>query len=170
MVADNGVGGWIGTATTADTMTFNLTGATSRIEAKIVNEAPTKMSWDMNGGAIVDAISVQATFLEDPQGNLITVANIATTNDIPSVPITEVQVNGTALTPSSGAVNVSVPTAVSQLTNDSGFITSVPTPNEIQYLTTAPSADNTSGNLKIVVLSAEPATYYNGYIYYITEA
>lgn len=34
-------------------------------------------------------------------------------------------------------------------------------------LTTAPSADNTDG-IKIVVLSSEPATKYNGYLYIIT--
>ena len=44
------------------------------------------------------------------------------------------------------------------------------TPSEISYLTTAPTADDTSGNLKIVVLSSEPATKYNGYIYFITES
>ena len=38
----------------------------------------------------------------------------------------------------------------------------------ISYLTTAPSADNTSGRLEFVVLDAEPATYYNGYYYIIT--
>lgn len=42
-------------------------------------------------------------------------------------------------------------------------------PAAVQYLTTAPTADNPSG-LKFVVLSAEPATYYNGYSYTITEA
>ena len=47
---------------------------------------------------------------------------------------------------------------------------SADTPSEISYLTTAPSADNTSGNLKIVVLSSEPATKYNGYIYFIAES
>ena len=36
------------------------------------------------------------------------------------------------------------------------------------YLTTAPTADNTSGGLQIVVLSEEPATKYNGYLYIIT--
>ena len=41
---------------------------------------------------------------------------------------------------------------------------------QLPYLTTAPSADNTSGFLKIVVLDAEPATYYDGYYYIITEA
>ena len=34
--------------------------------------------------------------------------------------------------------------------------------------TTAPSADNTDGGIRIVVLSSEPATRYNGYLYIIT--
>ena len=38
--------------------------------------------------------------------------------------------------------------------------------NGLGYLTTAPSADNTDG-IKIVVLSSEPATKYNGYLYII---
>ena len=38
----------------------------------------------------------------------------------------------------------------------------------LSYLTTAPTAANTSG-LKIVVLSDEPSTKYSGYIYIITE-
>lgn len=36
------------------------------------------------------------------------------------------------------------------------------------YLTTAPSSANTGGTLKVVVLSAEPATRYEGYLYIIT--
>lgn len=40
--------------------------------------------------------------------------------------IETVKVNNTALTPSSKAVNITVPTKVSDLTNDSGFITSAP--------------------------------------------
>ena len=39
----------------------------------------------------------------------------------------------------------------------------------IEYTTTAPTAANTDG-LKIVVLSSEPATYYDGYLYIITGA
>ena len=39
-------------------------------------------------------------------------------------------------------------------------------PSSISYLTSAPNADNTDG-IKIVVLSAEPGTYYNGYLYLI---
>lgn len=46
--------------------------------------------------------------------------------------------------------------------------TELPTQAEsLSYLTTAPAADNTSG-IKIVVLSSEPATKYNGYLYLIT--
>ena len=39
----------------------------------------------------------------------------------------------------------------------------------LNYLTTAPSSANTDGTLKLVVLSSEPATYYSGYYYIITE-
>ena len=38
----------------------------------------------------------------------------------------------------------------------------------LPYLTTAPSADNTSGFLKIVVLASDPATKYDGYLYLIS--
>lgn len=40
----------------------------------------------------------------------------------------------------------------------------------IAYSTTAPTANNTAGDLKFVVLSSEPATYYTGYYYIITGA
>lgn len=40
----------------------------------------------------------------------------------------------------------------------------------VSYLTTAPTSANTAGDLKIVVLSSEPATKYAGYMYLITEA
>lgn len=38
--------------------------------------------------------------------------------------------------------------------------------NALPYLTTAPSADNTDG-IKIVVLSQEPSSKYNGYLYFV---
>lgn len=41
--------------------------------------------------------------------------------------------------------------------------------NGLNYLTTAPTEANTSGQLKVVVLSSEPATKYDGYLYIITE-
>ena len=39
---------------------------------------------------------------------------------------------------------------------------------KLPYLTAAPAADNTSGFISIVVLSSEPATRYDGYLYIIT--
>ena len=38
----------------------------------------------------------------------------------------------------------------------------------VPYTTVAPTEANTSGTLKFVVLSSEPATRYNGYFYIIT--
>ena len=40
----------------------------------------------------------------------------------------------------------------------------------LSYLTTAPESANTNGNLIPVVLSAEPTTKYEGYLYIITES
>ena len=45
----------------------------------------------------------------------------------------------------------------------------LPNVQRLDYLTTAPTATNTDG-LKVVVLTSDPVTFYNGYIYYITEA
>jgi len=39
--------------------------------------------------------------------------------------------------------------------------------DEVKGLTNAPTEDNTSGNYILVVLTEEPSTYYNGYIYII---
>lgn len=56
-----------------------------------------------------------------------------------------VKVNGTALTPSSKAVNVTVPTKLSQLTNDAGYKT---TDNNTTYTLGAPTSA-TNGNATI---------------------
>ena len=42
--------------------------------------------------------------------------------------------------------------------------------SKMGYLTTAPTSDNTSGKYDIVILTEEPATKYNGYIYIIAES
>lgn len=41
--------------------------------------------------------------------------------------------------------------------------------NRVSYTTTTPTADNNSGTLIIAILSSDPATHYNGYIYIITS-
>lgn len=55
--------------------------------------------------------------------------------------IEEVQVNGSALTVSEGKVNVVVPTKTSEITNDSGFITTADIPEGAAASTTVPLMD-----------------------------
>ena len=51
-----------------------------------------------------------------------------------------------------------------------GTIYKIPTTaTGISYLTTEPNADNPDGDLKIVILSSEPTTKYDGYFYIVTE-
>ena len=40
----------------------------------------------------------------------------------------------------------------------------------IAYLSSAPNADNTNGLLQMVVLDEEPATYFDGFLYFVTES
>lgn len=55
-----------------------------------------------------------------------------------------VQVNGTSVTPTNKIVNVAVPTATSDLTNDSGFITADDVPEGAAASTTTPKMDGTA--------------------------
>ena len=58
--------------------------------------------------------------------------------------IDTVKVNNTALTPSSKAVNVTVPTKTSDITNDSGFITIADVPEGSAASSTTPKMDGTA--------------------------
>ena len=58
--------------------------------------------------------------------------------------IETVKVNNTALTPSSKAVNITVPTKTSDITNDSGFITSADVPEGAAASTTTPKMNGTA--------------------------
>ena len=55
-----------------------------------------------------------------------------------------VQVNGTSVTPTNKIANIAVPTATSDLTNDSGFITSADIPEGAAASTTTPKMDGTA--------------------------
>ena len=55
--------------------------------------------------------------------------------------IETVQVNGTSVTPSGKSINIEVPTKTSDLTNDSGFITSADVPPGAVASTTVPEMD-----------------------------
>lgn len=58
--------------------------------------------------------------------------------------IETIKVNNTALTPSSKAVNITVPTKTSDITNDSGFITISDVPEGAVASTTTPNMDGTA--------------------------
>ena len=58
--------------------------------------------------------------------------------------IETVKVNGAALTPTSKAVNITVPTKTSDITNDSGFITSADVPEGSAASTTTPKMNGTA--------------------------
>lgn len=49
------------------------------------------------------------------------------------------------------------------------IVNELTTTRGVNYITEAPTEDNTEGDLKIVILSEEPANKYEGYQYYITE-
>ena len=93
--------------------------------------------------------------------------------------IESVKVNGTALTPSSKAVDVTVPTKVSQLSNDSGFQTSTQvnsivtgkgyqTQPQVQSLINSAIGNVTS--IRYEKVTSLPATGSNGVIYLVAHS
>ena len=93
--------------------------------------------------------------------------------------IESVKVNGTALTPNSKAVDVSVPTKVSQLTNDSGFQNATQvnatitgkgyqTQSQVQSLINSAVGNITS--IKYEKVSSLPTTGSNGVIYLVSHS
>lgn len=93
--------------------------------------------------------------------------------------IESVKVNGTALTPSSKAVDVTVPTKVSQLTNDSGFQNATQvkatvtgqgyqTQSQVQSLINSAVGNITS--IRYEKVTSLPATGSNGVIYLVAHS
>lgn len=93
--------------------------------------------------------------------------------------IESVKVNGTALVPSSKAVDVSVPTKVSQLTNDSGFQNATQvnamiagkgyqTQSQVQALINSAVGNVTS--IRYEKVSSLPTTGSNGVIYLVSHS
>lgn len=77
--------------------------------------------------------------------------------------IAVIQVNGTALTPSGKTVNITVPTVVSALTNDSGYQTSA----QVSAAIAAAIGDITGVSFEIV--QSLPQTGENGTIYLVSN-
>ncbi len=93
--------------------------------------------------------------------------------------IESVKVNGTKLTPSSKAVDISVPTKTSQLTNDSGYqsatnVESIITAKGYQTQSQVQSLINSAvGNItsiKYQKVTSLPATGSNGVIYLVAHS
>ena len=93
--------------------------------------------------------------------------------------IESVKVNGTKVEPSSKAVDISVPTKVSQLTNDSGFQTSTQvdsivtgkgyqTQSQVQSLINSAVGNITS--IRYEKVTGLPATGSNGVIYLVAHS
>lgn len=93
--------------------------------------------------------------------------------------IESVKVNGTKVEPSSKAVDISVPTKVSQLTNDSGFQTSTQvnsivtgkgyqTQSQVQSLINSAVGNITS--IKYEKVNSLPVTGSNGVIYLVAHS
>lgn len=93
--------------------------------------------------------------------------------------IESVKVNGTALTPNSKAVDVTVPTKVSQLTNDSGFQNATQvnatitgkgyqTQSQVQSLINSAVGNITS--IRYEKVTSLPATGSNGVIYLVAHS
>ena len=105
--------------------------------------------------------------------------------DVETCELTEVKCEPTklidlrlALTTEGAGSSISAPAVLATLDADATIgaaLSSDGTKVEIgvaglPYTTTAPTEDNEDGTLKIVVLSEEPATKYDGYLYMIAEA
>ena len=92
--------------------------------------------------------------------------------------IETISVNNVALTPTNKAVNIDLSgkqdtlvsgTNIKSINNESIVGSGNFNVNGFTYETTAPTEDNTSGILKVVFLTSEPSTKYNGYLYLIGE-
>lgn len=129
-------------------------------------------------GGKVDVVSGKGLSTNDytsaEKQKLSGIANGAQVNVIESV-----KVNGTKLTPSSKAVDVTVPTKISQLTNDSGYqsatsVESIITAKGYQTQSQVQSLINSAvGNITSIryeKVTSLPATGSNGVIYLVAHS
>ena len=129
-------------------------------------------------GGKVDVVSGKGLSTNDytnaEKSKLSGIASGAQVNVIESV-----KVNGTALTPSTKSVDVTVPTKVSQLTNDSGFqnatqinstITGKGYQTQAQVQSLINSAVGNITSIKYEKVSSLPTTGSNGVIYLVAHS
>lgn len=121
-----------------------------------ISTAVTNASHSHSNKSILDAITASfTTSLKSNYDKAYTHSQAAHAPSNAQANVIEtVKVNGSALTPSSKAVDINVPTKTSDLTNDSGFKT---TDNNTTY-SLAGSASSTNGNAKIKLTGSDTTT------------
>lgn len=107
--------------------------STNPVQNKVINTKLTTMQTNIDSKVDKDGNKVLSTndFTTELKNNLNSAYTHSTSAHAPSNAerntIVTIKKNGTALSPdSSRAINITVPTKVSELTNDSGYLTSVP--------------------------------------------
>ena len=123
--------------------TIKVNNTAQTVTSKAVNiTVPTKLTDLTNDGNFVSDASYVHTdnnYTTSDKNKLGGIASGAQVNKIETI-----KVNGTAQTITSKAVDISVPTATSDLTNDSGFITSSDIPEGAAASTTTPKMNGTA--------------------------
>ena len=116
----------------------------------------------LNTEQIVDGAITYSKLDSNLQSEIDKIINIGTKTDKGILTYDSVNDEYNAVAPDNQVTNSSDNVVTSSAVYD--YIA-----NGIPYLTTAPISDNTSGRLIVVVLSSEPVTKYNGYLYLIKE-
>lgn len=133
-------------STTVDTFTLNQS------TAKTINiSVPTKVSDLTNDSGFITGIT--SSDVTTALG--YTPYNSTNPSGYQANVIETVKVNGTAQTVTSKAVDISVPTKVSQLTNDSGYTTNVGTVTKVNN-----TSPDSNGNVSLTIPTVNNATLY----------
>lgn len=147
---------------TSNTTNINAIGATVQTHETRIGNAETQITQldQRVAGNTVDITSLKSrvTALEALPARVTQVEY-----DLGQVMGDITSIGATLQTLQTGKQNVLTAGSGISIASDTISVSGVP------YLTTAPAADNTDGTLKFVVLTAEPAQKYNGYVYLIVE-
>lgn len=147
---------------TSNTTNINAIGATVQThETRIVNAETQIAQLDQRvagNTASINGLQGRVTALEALPARVTQVEY-----DISQVMGDITSIGATLQTLQTGKQNVLTAGSGISIASDTISVSGLP------YLTTAPVADNTDGTLKFVVLTAEPATRYEGYVYLIVE-
>lgn len=147
---------------TSNTTNINAIGATVQTHETRIGNAETQITQldQRVAGNTVDITSLKSrvTALEALPARVTQVEY-----DLGQVMGDITSIGATLQTLQTGKQNVLTAGSGISIASDTISVSGVP------YLTTAPVADNTDGTAKFVVLTAEPAQKYNGYVYLIVE-